>query len=67
MEFVEQIVGMLRHMTHNRVDSEMTHTTADRAKIARDTGDAARHDRRVRARVKRVKHYNAETHARRTA
>lgn len=67
MEFVEQLVGMLRHMTHNRVDDAMTHTTAVRAKIDRDTGDAARHDRRVRARVKRVKRYNAETHARRTA
>lgn len=55
MELVEQLVGMLQHMTHNRVDDELSHTTAERAKIDCDTGDDARHDRHVRARIKRLK------------
>jgi hypothetical protein len=55
MELVEQLVGMLQHMAHNRVDDELSHTTAEHAKINRATGGAARHDRRVRARVRRLK------------
>jgi hypothetical protein len=55
MQLVEMVVGMLRHMTHNRVDDELSHTTAQHAKIRRDTGAATKHDRRVRARIKRLK------------
>jgi hypothetical protein len=55
MELVEGIVGMLGNMTRNRVDAELTHTTAQHAQIAKGTGQAARHDRRVRARIKKLK------------
>lgn len=55
LRLVEQLVGMLGHMTHNRVDDDLSHTTAVHAKIDRDTGDAERHDRRVRARTRRLR------------
>lgn len=58
--FVEQIIGMLGHMTRNRVDAELSHTTAARAQIAKSTGSAARHDRHVRARIKRLKRDDAQ-------
>ena len=67
MRFVEDLVSMLAHMTHNRVDSELSLTSAERAKVDRDTGDAARHDRRVRARTKRLRRGNEQTLARRAA
>lgn len=54
MRFVEDLIGMLAHMTHNRVDAELSLTSAEHAKVDRDTGDAAQHDRRVRARKKRL-------------
>jgi hypothetical protein len=65
MRFVEMVVGMLAHMTHNRVDDELSLTTADHAKIARSTGQATRHDRRVRARVRRLKRDEEKRPARR--
>ena len=55
MRLVEQLVAMIGHMTKSRVDAELSATTTARAKIDRDTGDAARHDRRVRARAKKLK------------
>ena len=65
LEFIEQLVGMLQHLTHARVDAELSLTTAGHARVARDTGDAARHDRRVRARVRRLKRDNEQHAARR--
>lgn len=55
MELVEQLVGMLQHMTRSRIDAELSLTTAARVKIDRDTGNAAQHDRRVRSRIRRLK------------
>ena len=66
MMLVEQLLGMIRHMTHERVDTELSHTTAERAKLDRDTGTAAKHDRRVRARTRRLKHDNQAHNARAT-
>jgi len=65
MMLIEQLLGMLRHMTHNRVDTELSHTTAEREKFNRDSGAAARHDRRVRSRVRRLKREDAQRNARR--
>ena len=67
MDLVEQLVGMLRHMTHNRVDDELSLTSAERAQIDRNTGAATRHDRRVRARVRRVERDDEKIRARRAA
>lgn len=55
MGLVERIVAMIGNMTKNRVDTELSLTTAIHAKINRDTGEAARHDRRVRARTAKIK------------
>lgn len=58
MRFVEDLVGMIAHMTHSRIDADLSMLTATRVKVDRDTGHAARHDRRVRARTKRLKQDN---------
>ena len=55
LRFVEQLVGMLAHMTRNRVDDDLSFTTAERSKIDRDAGESDRHDRRVRARIRRLR------------